>query len=264
MRLILYFTVVGLLTSLTGCSAVWQTSSDEDQLLDDYSRGMLGSSRSSSNAQGSRAGITFMENGHDRPKIVLRDTADVRRFLYQYTSTDRKFVFEALPRRTRYLPVIEEAFRSENLPIELSNIAFVESRFIPTARSGQGAMGIWQLMKPTARRFGLTVSLFKDERQNVFRSSDAAAKYLSILYNHFEDWLLAVAAYNWGPLNIDEAIKKGDTRDFYALAEQGLICKQTREFVSKYIALTLITRNLEVFGFNDAEAEEVRQIDESK
>ena len=181
---------------------------------------------------------------------LLRDTHEVRYFLTQLTSdSGRTFISEALPRRDQYLPLIERVFTDYGIPPELANLAFLESGFRPTASNGSGAAGLWQFMKGTAREYDLHVSLFRDERKDVFKSTVAAARYLLVLHNRFDDWLLAVAAYNTGPGLIDRAIETAGTRDFFELSRRGAINKDISAFVAKFIAISMITRNPPVYGF---------------
>lgn len=186
------------------------------------------------------------------PRVLLRDTPEVRSFLWAFTSSQRDFVVKGLERRKPFMALIEREFADQNIPLELANLAFIESNFEPEA-SGSGTKGLWQFTKDTARALGLKVSLFRDERKDVSKSTHAAAQYLSDLYERFDDWLLVIAAYNYGPTKIDRALEANDSRDFFELSKQGYICKDVRNFVAKFIALSLITRNPDVYGFLPSE-----------
>ncbi len=185
------------------------------------------------------------------PKMVLRDTVEARNVLRVYVSLQREDTEEILRRRARYLDMIESVLRDFDLPLELSNLAFVESKFQPEAKSSAGAVGLWQLMKTTAQSYGLKVSFFRDERKDEYKSTVVAIRHLSELYDHFDDWFLALAAYNAGRSKIDQAVLEGQSRDFFSLVAQGVICRETDRFVSKFIATTILTRNLDVYGFED-------------
>ena len=184
------------------------------------------------------------------PKIRLQDGPDVRRELRNFTTKSRAFVEDGLSRRADYLPFIESVLINRKLPLELSNIAFIESRYLYNARSPSGAVGMWQFMKTTARAYGLRVSLFTDDRKNVAKSTRAAARYFSELYERFDDWILAVAAYNAGPTRIGKAIKRCGAIEFFALARCGELREETREFVARFIALSIILRHPEDYGFD--------------
>lgn len=168
-----------------------------------------------------------------------------------YTSKRRPFVVDGLKRRREYLGMIQSIMREYELPEDLSNLAFIESRYIPDARSGKGAVGMWQFMKRTARKFGLTVGIWTDERKDPEKSTRAAARYLKRLHGQFDDWLLAIASYNAGPGTIRRSIKACGTNDFFALKECGFVKRETRDFVARFIAMTMITNHLDVYGFEE-------------
>ena len=113
--------------------------------------------------------------------------------------------------------LLRESFRAEDVPLELLAVGWVESRFNPLALSPKGARGVWQLMPATARRYGLRVSVDRDDRTNLRLSTRAAARHLADLYDRFGDWPLALAAYNAGPERIEGAIARAGTQDFWAL-----------------------------------------------
>lgn len=181
--------------------------------------------------------------------IVLRDGPEVRKALHYYTKKNRAYVEDGLRRREPFLAMIEKVLTETGLPIELSNLAFLESRFVPDARSRKGATGLWQLMPTTARSLGLKVSIWRDDRRDPEKSTKAAAAYLLELYDRFDNWPLALAAYNAGPSKISRAIKRCGTRDFYQLHSCGRLNNETINFVSKFIALTMIARNPQAYDF---------------
>ena len=110
----------------------------------------------------------------------------------------------------------------------------VESKLKTNARSGVGAVGLWQFMPGTAKIFGLKITAKYDERQHLWKSSVAAAKYLNELYDIFGDWLLVIASYNSGPAPVLSAIKKSGSRSFWKL--QYFLPKETRLHVKRFIA----------------------------
>jgi membrane-bound lytic murein transglycosylase D len=186
------------------------------------------------------------------PEIVLRDTPEVRKYLSLYTGSSRKDIEVPLKKRAEYLPTIEKVLSYFDLPLDLSNLAFIESKFDTAARSPQGAVGLWQFMKPTATELGLRCNFWNDEREDVLRSSIAAAKYLKDLQNRFDDWLLTLAAYNAGPGRVLAAIDKaGGERDFYKIARMNLLPQETVNHVSRFIAVSMITRNPDVYDFSE-------------
>lgn len=131
--------------------------------------------------------------------------------------------------------MMNRVFKKYKLPQQLKYLAIVESEMKPTALSKVGARGTWQLMPETARILGLEVSDKSDERTNTALSTKAAALYLRDLHHEFNDWLLALAAYNCGPGPVYAAIKKSGSRDFWKL--QDFLPAESRGHVKKYIAV---------------------------
>ncbi len=120
-----------------------------------------------------------------------------------------------------------------NLPRELKYLAVIESRLNPASVSWAGAVGPWQFMPSTAIQLGLKVNRYVDERTNYIKSTEAAAKYLTKLYDQFGDWLLVIAAYNGGPGNVLKAIKKSGSRNFWDI--QYFLPAESRNHVKKFI-----------------------------
>lgn len=133
-----------------------------------------------------------------------------------------------------YFNMMDEIFLLHGLPVELKYLSVIESMLKNNAVSWAGAVGPWQFMPSTARNMGLKVSKYKDERRDYYKSTHAAAKYLTQLYNIYEDWLLVIAAYNCGPGGVNNAIRRSGSRDFYQL--QYNLPTETRNHVKKFIA----------------------------
>jgi membrane-bound lytic murein transglycosylase D len=135
---------------------------------------------------------------------------------------------------TPYFTLIDNVLMRYGLPNELKYLAVIESGLSTNATSWVGARGPWQFMPYTAKEYGLQVNGWMDERTDYFRSTHAAAKYLTYLYNELNDWLLVIAAYNGGPGRVYSAIKKSGSRDFWKL--QYYLPTESRNHVKKFIA----------------------------
>lgn len=166
------------------------------------------------------------------PRIILHRRAEG--FVNDYLRKNRTDLPGLKAKSDSYFKIINKAFSNYGIPEELRYLAVIESRLNNMAVSKAGAVGLWQFMRPSAKTFGLKTS-GRDERKDVYKSSYAAARYLKYLHNMFDDWLLAIAAYNSGPGYVLSAIKKSGSRDFWAL--EGFLPKETRGHVKKFIAV---------------------------
>jgi membrane-bound lytic murein transglycosylase D len=138
-----------------------------------------------------------------------------------------------------YFPIFEEVLDKYGLPLELKYLAIIESALNPRAVSRAGAVGLWQFMYGTAKNLSLEVSTLIDERRDVIKSTEAAAKYLLQLYQVYQNWNLVIAAYNCGPGNVNKAIDRaGGKTDYWKI--YFALPRETREFVPAYIATTYI------------------------
>ncbi len=175
---------------------------------------------------------------------------EVQRALEHFLTQERSFIQRGLDNASFYLPFIEEVFLKKGLPKELAFLPLIESAFSVRAYSRSGACGIWQFMAPTARWYDLRVDFWVDERRDPFKSTQKAAQHLEELYNYFNNWELALAAYNAGMGAINHAVRKGRTRDYWELCRMGLLRRETRQYVPRFLAAAEIGRNPEKYGFN--------------
>jgi membrane-bound lytic murein transglycosylase D len=192
--------------------------------------------------------------GMNLPDLGVRSHPMLHRYIKYFTDDDKgRSIFRTwLSRSGRFRPVIHNALRTARLPTDLEALVFIESGFWPTAKSPAGAVGLWQFMPETARAYGLSVGRDYDERRSIWRSSEAAASHLSDLYAHFKSWDLALAAYNFGYRNVHERMERAEVTDFWALAEQeGGLPTETRRYVPKVMAVAVILKNLDRFGFDE-------------
>jgi peptidoglycan lytic transglycosylase D len=174
----------------------------------------------------------------------------VQHFLDRFTGARREVVSLWVGRAGRYLSMIREVLKSRGLPEELAYTAMIESGFNPVAVSRVGAKGMWQFMAGTARRYGLRVDQWIDERLDPEKSTVAAASYLHDLYNQFGSWALAQAAYNAGEVKVSRAIRATGSSDFWALAKTNHLRTETKEFVPAIHAATLIAQDPGRYGFD--------------
>jgi membrane-bound lytic murein transglycosylase D len=185
-----------------------------------------------------------------QPTFRIQQNDHVQHFLAQYQTGYRREVVERwLARSGRYLPMVLDVFRQKGLPEELVFTAMIESGFNPVAVSRAGAKGLWQFMAPTARRYGLRVDQWLDERLDPEKSTVAAANYLKDLYAIFGSWELSQAAYNAGEMKILRAIEGTGTRDFWSLTRSRLLRDETKNFVPAIHAMTIIGQEPEQYGF---------------
>jgi len=200
----------------------------------------------------------FAESSRLRATIVsppypLVINGPVQAFIERFTGSRREVVELWLNRSGRYLSMIRDVLRNQGLPEDLAFVAMIESGYNPLAVSRAGAKGMWQFMAGTARRYGLRVDQWVDERLDPEKSTTAAAKYLRDLYHQFGSWALAKAAYNAGEVKVIRAIKAANSTDFWALARTRFLRQETREFVPAIHAATVIGRDPQRFGFTPDE-----------
>ena len=203
-------------------------------------------------AESSRAAIVTTKV--DKPAYPVSLTPRVEYFLDRFTGARREVVNLWVGRSGRYLGMIREVLQSRGLPEELAYTAMIESGFNPLAVSRMGAKGMWQFMVGTARRYGLRVDRWIDERLDPKKSTVAAAAYLKDLYNMFGSWTLAQAAYNAGEMKVIRAIRATGSSDFWALAKTNHLHPETKDFVPAIHAATLIAQNPAQYGFEFAES----------
>jgi membrane-bound lytic murein transglycosylase D len=165
---------------------------------------------------------------------AIRLNPRAKTFVADYTTKNRKDVMGIKDKGRAYLNMIDNIFTQHGLPTELKYLAIIESRLNSRAVSHVGAVGPWQFMAGTARDYGLVVNAKRDERKDYFKSTHAAARYLTYLYNEFGDWLLVLAAYNGGPGYVYNAIKKSKSRNFWDL--QYYLPAESRNHVKRFIS----------------------------
>jgi len=150
-----------------------------------------------------------------------------------------------LKRSRRFLPHIEKMLKEENLPEDLKYVAIAESALRPHVASGRGAVGFWQFMPGTGRKYGLTIDRRIDERRNIFVSTGAAIRYFQDLHRTFGSWTLAVAAFNMGEEGLMAEILEQGTQDYYQL----YLPIETQRFIFRVLSVKLIFSDPQKYGF---------------
>jgi len=182
--------------------------------------------------------------------LDVRDTEEVQMFLTYFTQERRDTMTRWLERAAPHLPYIRAVLATYKLPPDIIALPFIESGYNTMAYSPAGAGGMWQFMPATGRRFGLNVDWWEDERRNPYLSTVAAAKYLAELYALFNDWNLALAAYNCGEGKMSRVITQSGHNNFFDIAKNPNLLKQeTRHYVPKFLAVLKIFKNLGALGF---------------
>lgn len=151
-----------------------------------------------------------------------------------------------LKRAHRWFPHIESVLKQEKLPLDLKYLPIVESALLSHGESPKGAVGYWQFIKSTGKRYGLRIDSNVDERRNMFRATQAACRYLNDLYSRFGSYLLAMSAYNMGEYGLSNAMERQDTRDFFSL----YLPLETQRYILKMVAVKLIMSYPEKYGFH--------------
>jgi len=183
--------------------------------------------------------------------LPIQMNKQVRAYLV-YFSTERAAVIRRyLSRSTRYLPMIKETFQEYGLPEDLAYLAMIESGFNNTAYSHAAACGMWQFIKGTAVRYGLTIDSYVDERRDPEKATKAAAKYLLDLYKQFGSWYLAAASYNCGEGRVQKELNQSNHKNFWELSANQCLPNETKNYVPQMIAATIIAKNPERFGFKN-------------
>lgn len=159
----------------------------------------------------------------------------VKNFITLYTEKRRELSEVLLGLSAYYFPIFEETLDRYNMPLELKYLPVIESALNPQSMSRAGANGLWQFMYSTGRYMDLEITSFVDERRDPVKSTDAAARYLLQLYRTYNDWFLAIAAYNCGPGNVNRAIQRsGNKRNYWDIYYR--LPRETRGYVPAYIA----------------------------
>ena len=165
--------------------------------------------------------------------ITLPFNPIVKNYMILYSEKNVPKMKRLLSLSDYYFPIFEEILAKYDMPLELKYMSIIESALNPVARSRVGARGIWQFMYKTGRQYGLKINSFVDERLDVEKAADAAARYMKDAYNVFGDWALAISSYNCGPGNVNKAIRRAGRRDFWSIYPY--LPRETRGYVPAFV-----------------------------
>ena len=183
-----------------------------------------------------------IENLDKKSPIKLDYNQDVKKYIDLYLEKRPEKIAEFMGKKDMYFPIFEEYLDKYNLPLELKYLPIVESGLDPLARSSSGAVGLWQLMINSSKLLGLEVDSYRDERCDPYLATDAACRYLKYLFEVFNDWQLALAAYNGGPGEVRNAImRSGGKTKFWEI--QPYLPEQTKWYVPAFIAIVYLTNH---------------------
>ncbi|MBF0314551.1 MAG: lytic transglycosylase domain-containing protein [Oligoflexia bacterium] len=189
--------------------------------------------------------------------------AAVKKWISYFTNEGRSAFISYGKRSGRYAPILRNILKEQNLPGDLIFLAMAESGFFNRAKSSAHAVGPWQFINGTGIQYGLTINWFVDERQDPIKSTIAAGRYLKKLHQEFRSWELAFAAYNAGEGKVWDSIRRFKKHNFWQLAATpGALHSETREHIPKIMALAIVGKNLEAYGFSHIDFESPLDFDE--
>jgi membrane-bound lytic murein transglycosylase D len=186
----------------------------------------------------------------------------VRAYLVYFSTERHEIIRTYLARSTRYLPMIKGMFEEYGLPEDLAYLAMIESGFNNQATSPAAACGMWQFIKGTGLRYGLTIDSYVDERRDPEKATRAAAKYLLDLYKQFGSWYLAAASYNCGEARVQRELDQSNHKNFWELSANMCLPTETKNYVPQMIAATIIAKNPEKFGFKNVPYQPPLKVDQ--
>ena len=218
------------------------------------------SGKSSNSGVGTAKDIeSFHLSDPEGPKVVDEELENipsevnplVEKWIGYFKGRGRPHMERYLARSTRYEKLMKKVLRDNGLPEDIFYIAMIESGFSSRAVSHASAVGYWQFIRGTGKRYGLQIDRFMDDRRDPVLATQAAADYFKGLYSVFGSWYLAMASYNVGENRVKREVMTQYTRDFWELAKKNRFPKETINYIPKYIAAKLIAKNPAKYDFND-------------
>jgi membrane-bound lytic murein transglycosylase D len=184
----------------------------------------------------------------------------IQQYINYYQGRGRSTMEAGLRRSGRYLKIARETFRHEGVPEDIIWLGQVESAWSPKARSWAAASGLWQFVPSSGAQYGLRQTAWVDERNGIEKPTAASARYLKTLATRYNgDWLLAMAAYNTGALNVDRAISRAGEANYWKIYPY--IAQETRNYVPNILAVIMIAKNPEKYGFHNIHPEPAMSFD---
>jgi len=193
--------------------------------------------------------------------VPIQMNKQVRAYLVYFSTERKEIIRNYLARSTRYLPMIKGVFDEYGLPEDLAYLAMIESGFNNKAYSPAAASGMWQFIKGTGLRYGLTIDSYMDERRDPEKATRSAAKYLLDLYKQFGSWYLAAASYNCGEGRVQRELNQSKHKNFWELSANMCLPTETKNYVPQMIAATIIAKNPEKFGFKNVPYQAPMRVD---
>ncbi|KHD89416.1 MAG: lytic murein transglycosylase [Bdellovibrio sp. ArHS] len=202
---------------------------------------------------------SFRLSDPEGPKVVDQELESiptevnplVEKWIAYFQGRGRPHMERYLARSTRYEKLMKKVLRDNGLPEDLFYIALIESGFSSKATSHASAVGYWQFIRGTGKRYGLDINAFVDERRDPVFATQAAAEYFKGLYSVFGSWYLAMASYNVGENRVKREVMNHYTRDFWELARKRRLPAETINYVPKFIAAKLIAKEPDKYGFGE-------------
>ncbi|MDR1920164.1 MAG: LysM peptidoglycan-binding domain-containing protein [Candidatus Adiutrix sp.] len=194
-------------------------------------------------------GLGGQDDGPGKEGVPMEINRQVLIYINYFLNDGRGFMTRSLSRGSKYIPMMKDIFRRKGLPEDLVYLALVESGFQTSAVSRASAVGPWQFIAATGRRYGLTINEWVDERMDPVKSTYAAADYLTTLHDMFNSWPLAVAAYNSGEAKIMRGMKNYGVSNFWDMSDvRGHLAGETKLYVPSFLAAAFIAKDPRAYG----------------
>lgn len=236
---------IGILLLASGC-ATTRTTSESRDAKQEASANAKPKILAVENGEITVRGVKLKNSSFDIPIAV---NSKVEHWIDYFTGKGRPHYARYLERSEFFVPYIKPLLKQNGMPEDLVYLAMIESGFNNNAKSRAKAVGPWQFISATGKRYGLMVNWWVDERRDVRKSTLAAIEYLRDLYSIYQSWELSAASYNAGEAKIARAIRRFGTKDFWAITRHRFLKPETRDYVPKMMAAAIIGKNPEQFGF---------------